>query len=109
MMRSKRKSLLYVFCFLAVAGALICAVVTFAATEEVEIIGTVYASEWDANDNATAVVIFTEEGEEIAVSNLGKGLELLLLDEKNVKATGRITTDENERKTITISSYTVQE
>jgi hypothetical protein len=79
-----------------------------ATTDKVEINGTVYASEWDANDNATAVVIFTEEGEEIAISNSGKGMELLKLEDKNVTATGTITIDENERKTMTISGYTVQ-
>jgi hypothetical protein len=80
-----------------------------ATTDKVEINGTVYASEWDANDNATTVVIFTEEGEEIAVSNSGKGLELLKLEDKNVTATGTIAIDENERKTISIFGYTVQE
>ena len=81
----------------------------FAAAEEVEITGTVFAYEWDANDNVTAVVIATEEGEEIAVSPSGKGVELLKLEEKNVKATGSIGTDEEGRKTINITRYIVQE
>ena len=81
----------------------------FAATEEVEIAGTVFASEWDANDNVTAVVIATEEGEEIAVSPSGKGMELLKFEEKNVKATGSIVTDQEGRKTINITKYIVQE
>ena len=108
MIMFKKKSLLGVLCLLVVAF-LICAASTFVAAEQVEINGTVYASEWDANDNATAVVIFTEEGEEIAVSNSGKGQELLKLEDKNVTATGTIASDENERKTISISGYTVQE
>ncbi len=106
-MLPKRKSLLLVLCMLGVT--LVFAAHLLATTDKVEINGTVYGSEWDANDNATAVVIFTEEGEEIAVSNSGKGLELLKLEDKNVTATGTIAIDENERKTITISGYTVQE
>ena len=82
MIMFKKKSLLGVLCLLVVAF-LICAASTFVAAEQVEINGTVYASEWDANDNATSVVIFTEEGEEIAVSNSGKGLELLKLEDSN--------------------------
>ena len=107
MMLSKGKSLLLVLCMLGVT--LLFATQLLATMEKVEINGTVYASEWDANDNAKAVVIFTEEGEEIAVSNSDKGLELLKLEDKNVTATGTITIDENERKTISISGYTVQE
>ena len=104
----KKKSLLGALCLLVVA-ALICAGTTFAATEEVEVIGTVLATEWDANDNVTAVVIATEEGEDIAVSNSGKGIELLKLDEMTVKATGWIATDEDGKRTITVSKYIVQE
>ena len=81
----------------------------FAATDEVEISGTIFASEWDANDNVTAVVIATEEGEEIAVAPSGKGMELLKLEEKNVKATGSIVTDQEGHKTINITKYIVQE
>ena len=81
----------------------------FAATDEVEISGTIFASEWDANDNVTAVVIATEEGEEIAVAPSGKGMELLKLEEKNVKASGSIVTDQEGRKTINITKYIVQE
>jgi hypothetical protein len=108
MMLLRKKILLPVLSILAIVS-LMGAVQLFAATEEVEIAGTVFASEWDANDNVTAVVIATEEGEEIAVSNSGKGKELLKLEEKNVKATGSIVTDEEGRKTITITKYIIQE
>ena len=104
----RKKVMLGILCILAIV-ALIGAVQLFAATEEAEIAGTVFASEWDANDNVTAVVIATEEGEEIAVSNSGKGMELLKHEEKNVKATGSVVTDEEGRKTITITKYTIQE
>jgi len=43
------------------------------------------------------------------VANSGKGMELLKLEEKNVKASGSIVTDEEGRKTINITRYIVQE
>lgn len=107
-MMLKKKILLRVLCILAIV-TLLGAVPLFAATEKVEIIGTVFGTEWDANDNATAVVIATEDGEEIAVSNSGKGIELLKLEEKNVKASGFIVLDEEGKKTITINQYVLQE
>ena len=104
----RKKVMLGILCILAIV-ALMGSLPLFAATEEVEIAGTVFASEWDAKDNVTAVVIATEEGEEIAVSPSGKGTELLKLEEKNVKATGSIVTDQEGRKTIKITKYIVQE
>ena len=103
-----KKVMLRIVCILAIV-ILMGSLPLFAATEEVEIAGTVFASEWDAKDNVTAVVIATEEGEEIAVSPSGKGTELLKLEEKNVKATGSIVTDQEGRKTINITKYIVQE
>ena len=88
---------------------LVCTTPIFAATEDVEITGTVFVSEWDANNNATAVVIATEEGEEIVVSNSGKGMELLKLDEKSVTATGTIAIAENGTKTIKVTKYMINE
>ena len=104
----RKKVMLGILCILAIV-ALMGSLPLFAATEEVEIAGTVFASEWDAKNNVTAVVIATEEGEEIAVSPSGKGTELLKLEEKNVKATGSIVTDQEGRKTINITKYIVQE
>ena len=81
-----------------------------ASTEEVEIVGTVYGSNWDVDDNATNVYIFTTDGEEIAVSKTGKGVELLKLEGSNVKAMGTVATDEeNGIKTLTVRSYSVVE
>jgi hypothetical protein len=104
----RKKTMLCVLSVLAIV-VLMGSLPLFAATEEVEISGTVFASEWDANDNVTAVVIATEEGEEIAVVNSGKGMELLKLEEKNVRATGSIAMDEEGRKTINVTKYTIQE
>ncbi len=108
MMLLRKKTMLCVLSVLAIV-VLMGSLPMFAATEEVEISGTVFASEWDANDNVTAVVIATEEGEEIAVVNSGKGMELLKLEEKNVRATGSIAMDEEGRKTINVTKYTIQE
>jgi hypothetical protein len=107
-MMQSRKPLLRVFCLLAII-TLVCSFPVYAAMDEVEVTGTVFALEWDSDDNVTAVLIATEEGEEITVSNMGKGVELLKLEEKTVKATGRIDTDEEGRKTITVTRYMVQE
>jgi hypothetical protein len=107
-MSSRKKTMLCVLSVLAIV-VLTGTLPLFAATEEVEISGTVFATEWDANDNVTAVVIATEEGEEIAVVNSGKGMELLKLEEKNVRATGSIAMDEEGRKTINVTKYTIQE
>jgi len=104
-----RKKVMLRFLSILAIVALMGSSILFAATEEVEIAGTVFASEWDANDNVTAVVIATEEGEEIAVSPSGKGMELLKLEERNVKATGSIVTDQEGRKTINVTKYIVQE
>jgi hypothetical protein len=107
-MMLRKKVLLRVICIFA-SVTLLAAVPLFAATEEVEIIGTVFGTAWDANDNATAVVIATDDGEEIVVSNSGKGMELLKLEEKNVKASGFIAEDEEGKKTITVTRYLLQE
>jgi hypothetical protein len=107
-MMPRKKTLLQVLCVFAIV-TLLGAVPLFAATEEVEIIGTVFGTAWDANDNATAVIIATDDGEEIAVSNSGKGTELLKLEDKSVTASGFIALDEKGKKTITVNKYVLQE
>ena len=107
-MMLRKKALLRVLCVCAIV-TLLGAVPLFSATEEVEIIGTIFGTAWDANDHATAVIIATEDGEEIAVSNSGKGMELLKLEEKNVKATGFVAQDEGGMKTITVNKYVLQD
>ena len=107
-MMLRKKTLLRVLCVFSIM-TLLGAVPLFAVTEEVEIVGTVFGTAWDANDNATAVIIATEDGEEIAVSNSGKGMELLKLEDKNVKASGFIAQDEGGMKTITVNKYVLQD
>jgi hypothetical protein len=108
MMMLRKKTLLRVLCVLAIV-TLLGTVPLFAATEEIEIIGTVFGTAWDANDNVTAVVIETDGGEAIGVSSSGKGVELLKLEEKKVMVTGSIATDEDGNKTITVTKYMIQE
>lgn len=107
-MALKKKSWLQVVCLLAMV-TLVCVPSLFAETDEVEITGTVYAIDRDENNNVTAAVLATDEGEEIVVVNSGKGMELLLLDEKTVKATGMIAKDEDGNKTITVTKYIILE
>lgn len=107
-MMLRKKTLLRVLCVFAIVS-LLGAVPLFAATEEVEIIGTVFGTAWDASDNATAVVIATYDGEEITVSNSGKGTELLKLEDKNVKVAGFVAEDEEGKKTITVTRYILQQ
>ena len=108
MMALKKKSWLQVLCVLAMV-TIVCVTSSFAATDEVEITGTVYAIDRDENNNVTTVVLATDEGEEIVVVKSGKGMELLTLDEKTVKATGVIANDEDGNKTITVTKYTILE
>jgi len=108
MMALKKKFWLQVVCVLTMV-TLVCVPSLFAATDEVEITGTVYAIDRDENNNVTAVLIVTDEGEEIVIANSGKGMELLLLDEKTVKATGMVAKDEDGNKTITVNNYIILE
>jgi hypothetical protein len=77
------------------------------AADRVTIIGTVYEDDWDDNDNPTAVVIETREGEEYLVAAGGKGMELVKLGDQDVKATGTVTEDAEGFKTITVTEYEI--
>jgi hypothetical protein len=79
------------------------------AAEKVTLTGTVYEDEWDDNDNPTAVVIETDDGEEYKVSSEGKGKDLLKLGDKDVKVTGVVAEDSEGYKTITVTAYTVMD
>ena len=107
-MRLRKTFLLRVFCLLAII-TLVGTMPLFAATEEIEITGTVFATDWDSNDNVTAVVIETDEGEAIGVSTSGRGMELLKLGEKKVMVTGSVAMDQDGNKTITVTKYMIQE
>ncbi|MFP3869792.1 MAG: hypothetical protein ACLFVT_02780 [Syntrophobacteria bacterium] len=107
-MRQMRRALVAGVSILAIIS-LVWASPLFAATEEVELVGTVYAAEWDADDNVTAVVLVTDEGEEVEVSKSGKGAELLKLEAAYVRVTGALATDEYGRKAMTVMKYTIEQ
>ena len=81
---------------------------TVAGDEDVTIIGTVSVSEWSDDGEAKAVAI-SADGDVYAVYNTGKGVELLKLVGKKLKATGTLEEDEIGAKTITILDYEVIE
>lgn len=76
---------------------------------EISITGTVFADDWDDEDNVTAVVIETAEGELYNVSEDAKGKELYKLVDKNVKVTGTVVEDIDGEKVITVMAYEVME
>jgi hypothetical protein len=109
MLRARYKIVLGVCCSLTLVLLLACGSTLSAATAEVAITGTVYASAWDSNDNVTAVVIVTDEGDEYSVAGTAAGRELLKLNSKLVKAVGKVATDVYGQKTITVTKYIVEE
>lgn len=76
---------------------------------EMSFTGMVFADDWDDDDNVTAVVIETAEGELYNVSENAKGKELFKLVDKNVKVTGTVIEDIDGEKVITIMAYEVME
>jgi len=76
---------------------------------EMSITGMVFADDWDDEDNVTAVVIETAEGEFYNVSEDAKGKELYKLVDKNVKVTGTVIEDIDGEKVITVMAYEVME
>ena len=107
-MKREKRLLLQVFTVLGIITLLGMAGI-FAANEEVEIIGTVYAADWDSSDKVIGVVIETIEGEVIGVSKASAGSELVKCEGKMVRATGSITTDEEGVQTITVTKYSMEE
>ncbi len=77
--------------------------------QTVTVTGVVYADDWDDNDNVTAVVIETEDGEEYGISTDGKGKELLKLEDKRVELTGTVSEHGEGEKTITVTTYRILE
>jgi hypothetical protein len=79
------------------------------ATDEATVIGTVYATTWDDNDNVIGAVIVGsgEEYEEYVIVENAAGKELFKLVHKAVKASGVIGKDSKGNKTITVTKYEV--
>jgi hypothetical protein len=80
-----------------------------AGREQIAVSGTIYASAWDGNERAVAVVIVTDEGEEYAVSEADHGRELMKFEAHSVKAIGKISLDERGKKVITVTRFVVED
>ena len=106
-MKRNRHLLILALCLFAFA-ILFSSTVGLTAVE-ISITGTVFADDWDDEDNVTAVVIETAEGELYNVSENAKGKELYKLIDKNVKVTGTVVEDIDGEKVITVMAYEVME
>jgi hypothetical protein len=88
----------------------LCIMLAFAANlfaaGAVTITGTVYPSVLDDNANPTEVVIMNEAGDFAVVDN-ATGRQLLKLVGKDVQVFGVVKKDDQGRRTITISKYTI--
>ena len=76
------------------------------AADETAIIGTVYADDWDEDNNVIAAFIVSL-GEEYVIVKNAIGKELFKLDNKVVKAFGVIGEGSEGTKTITVTKYEV--
>jgi hypothetical protein len=99
----KRKMLLAGVFVLLITFAIGVTIVA-ADTDEVTIVGTVYASDWDDNDNVTAVSIETDDG---AYYDVGNGAQLLKLVGKRVQVTGVVALDGEGNTIITVRTHKV--
>lgn len=105
-MKQNKGFLISGLCILMVLS-LVYATSVFAA-DEAMVTGTVYATAWDDNDNATAAVI-AGLGEEYVIVQNAAGKELLKLNYRDVKASGVIGQDSEGNKTLTVNSYEVMQ
>ena len=80
-----------------------------AGREQIAVSGTIYASAWDGNDRALAVVIVTDEGEEYTVSGADHGSELMKFEAHAVKAIGKISLDGKGKKVITVNRFVIED
>lgn len=96
--------LLMVFCILGLS--LITTAANAYSENEVDIKGTVFATDQDDKGNVIAVSILDAGGEEYFVVNDELGSQLLKLVDKNVKVTGVINVDKKDgKKKIRILKY----
>ena len=72
---------------------------------EVQLRGTVFATDYDDKGNVVAVSILEVAGEEYFVVNDEVGSELLKLVDKILKVTGVISVDKDGKKIIRIKKY----
>jgi hypothetical protein len=94
--------LLLLFCVL---GLSFVTVANAYGETEVQLKGTVFATDYDDKENVIAVSILEVGGEEYFVVNDEVGSQLLKLVDKNVKVTGVIDVDKDGKKRIRIKKY----
>jgi len=70
--------------------------------------GVVIPTDWDEHGNVVALAISSNDEKEYIVDNKGKGKELLGLIRKEVEVRGVIT-EEDQRKIIRVSRYSLAE
>jgi hypothetical protein len=80
-----------------------------AGREQIAVTGTIYASVWNANDQALVVVIVTDEGDEYTVSEADHGRELMKFEAHSVKAIGKISMDRRGKKVITVNRFVIED
>jgi len=80
-----------------------------AGREQIAVSGTIYASAWDGHDQALAVVIVTDEGDEYTVSEADHGRELMKFEAHSVKAIGKISLDGRGKKVITVNRFVIED
>ncbi|MDY6839593.1 MAG: hypothetical protein SWH78_16640 [Thermodesulfobacteriota bacterium] len=95
-----------VFCALAFASFLWAASVLATESDEVTIIGTVSAVDYDDKGSVIAAV-FSGTGEDYQIVKNAFGKQLFKLDGMRVKAMGAVAEDSNGDKSLTVTSYEI--
>ena len=97
------------FVVLGLCGLIVLSVVyttNVLSADEATVIGTVYATAWDDNDNVVAAVIAGSDQDYSIVANAA-GKELFKLEYQVVKASGVIGEDSEGRDTVSVTRYEV--
>jgi len=105
-MKGIRRYLVLVLCTLTFASLLCAASVLAAESDEVTMIGSVYAVDWDDRGNPIAAKM-SGTGEEYQIVDNAVGKQLIKLDGMTVKATGVVAEDSKGNKSLTVTSYEV--
>lgn len=71
--------------------------------------GIIGPAEWDNDFNVVALMILTNEEEELYVESDEKGRELFKHIREPVELTGTVETDGKGRKVVKVSDYTIPE
>jgi len=101
-----KKKLLSALVFVLLIMFVISVTAFTAYAEEITIVGTVTAIQFNDNDKVVAVTIDTADGYyDVSDNSIGK--ELLELLDKNITATGIVSEDKDGNRIITIETYKI--